>query len=541
MEELRKMYGESYLRYVLALNDSEEQLSEDQQRVVSVLQSFAPSGTGDESEPSRMVNLVYRLNHYLPAQGTTVSSWLRLQSGGELKPVTHSDELIRSLLILARDTWPIYLCLLPPPTEWFPDLGIVHTYSHPSNNEFLRLALSDSAIRKLFPRAPNQLPDEDGLFEINSDIAMSSGRGGTYQLVSLPYSILNNARYRQLVKGDSDSLDTYLTYVIEILEEVRELAQGKEITIPVLVGLANMTVPEGIRVTTPLGVIRPPRIEDKYLLNPFDDAWGQLTAVLETTQPLKLFGKRDWNVARNEANSSRYYEQFRSRFEQYQQWSERTVTLIRFALLLTSNDALLAPAPITRTEFDPLQPIPSRSWMLFVGQPSGINTLDEEAAERFKTWAGRVQQQHPAQLDLGMRRLVSAASTRLDPIDSFIDAVICWENMFGASPESTFRVCGAMACLLEPSDSAKRRALFTSLKKLYEVRSKVVHGAKELTGREASEYRVEAVRYALEAMRLLYTYPDVLNAEDSAVRGRDVLLASGLPVESEDEGSELDE
>jgi hypothetical protein len=412
----------------------------------------------------------------------------------------------------------------------------MQTYSHPSSQEFLRLALRDDAIRKLFPAAPEQLPDSTELFEIKSEIVYSSGRGGSYQLAMLPDAILNNARCRQLLKGDSDNLDTYLACVIEVLGEVRELAQGKEIAIPVLVGLANMTVPDGARVVTELGIIRSPRLEDEHLLNPLDEGHRQPTAVLETTQPLKILGKRDWNVAQREASIGTYFKKFMPLFEQYQQRSERNVILMRYALLLASDNTLLAPAPIIRTEFDPLQPLLNRSWMPFVGQPSGISVLDADAAERTRVWAARVEQQHSAQLDLGVRRLVAAASTRLDPIDSFIDAVICWENMFGSSSESTFRICGAMACLLEPFDSAKRLTEYESLKKLYGIRSKVVHGVTELTGREASDYRTKAVRYALDAMGLLYDYPDLLKTKGSAERGRDVLLASGLPVEDEAEG-----
>ena len=533
MEELRKIYGDSYLRYVLVLNDSEGQLSEGQQQAVSLLQSFATSGTSDESESLSAFNLAHRLNHYIPDYGMTVSSALRLQSGGELKALEHSDDLTQELLVLARDTWPIYL--LPPPKEELRDLAVMQTYSHPSSQEFLRLALRDDAIRKLFPAAPEQLPDSTELFEIKSEIVYSSGRGGSYQLAMLPDAILNNARCRQLLKGDSDNLDTYLACVIEVLGEVRELAQGKEIAIPVLVGLANMTVPDGARVVTELGIIRSPRLEDEHLLNPLDEGHRQPTAVLETTQPLKILGKRDWNVAQREASIGTYFKKFMPLFEQYQQRSERNVILMRYALLLASDNTLLAPAPIIRTEFGPLQPLLNRSWMPFVGQPSGISTLDADAAERTRVWAARVEKQHPAQLDLGVRRLVAAASTRLDPIDSFIDAVICWENMFGSSSESTFRICGAMACLLEPFDSAKRLTVYESLRKLYGIRSNVVHGVTELTGREASDYRTEAVRYALDAMGFLYDYPDLLKTKGSAERGRDVLLASGLPMEDEAE------
>lgn len=82
MEELRKIYGDSYLRYVLVLGDSEGRLSEGQQQAMSLLHSLATSGTSDESESLRTFDLVHRLNHYLSDHGMTVSSALRLQSGG---------------------------------------------------------------------------------------------------------------------------------------------------------------------------------------------------------------------------------------------------------------------------------------------------------------------------------------------------------------------------------------------------------------------------------------------------------------------------
>jgi len=106
--------------------------------------------------------------------------------------------------------------------------------------------------------------------------------------------------------------------------------------------------------------------------------------------------------------------------------------------------------------------------------------------------------------------------------------------MFGSTTESTFRICGAMASLLEPSDRNKRLALFDSLKTLYGARSKVVHGAKELSGRVASDYRTQSIERALEALRRLYDYPELLGAKGSAERGRDVLLSLGLDLPEPD-------
>lgn len=176
MEELCKVYGESYVRYVLALNEGEEPVSDRQQQVMSLLQSLVSPSEGDESASLRTFDLADRLNRYIPDYGTTMSSALRMFSGGELRPVEHSNGLTHELLILARDTWPVFL--LPPPEEdWLHNLSLMRTYSHPSNREFLRLALDDDAIRRLFPAMPAQYSDRDELLEVTSEIVMSSGQG----------------------------------------------------------------------------------------------------------------------------------------------------------------------------------------------------------------------------------------------------------------------------------------------------------------------------------------------------------------------------
>lgn len=49
-----------------------------------------------------------------------------------------------------------------------------------------------------------------------------------------------------------------------------------------------------------------------------------------------------------------------------------------------------------------------------------------------------------------------AASFRSDPGDRLIDAVIGWENLYASGQgESTFRISGALAWLLEPDASAR--------------------------------------------------------------------------------------
>jgi hypothetical protein len=166
------------------------------------------------------------------------------------------------------------------------------------------------------------------------------------------------------------------------------------------------------------------------------------------------------------------------------------------------------------------------SWPIDVGfRPVPEVTIDQDLAQRAEEWAKKVDKSHPSNLDMSMRRLLTAVSVRLDPMDGFVDAVISWENMFGTGEgETTFRVCGAMAHLLEADNNRQRLSLFRHLQELYRIRSSLVHGAQEPDARSAMTHRDEAVRYALVAMRRLYDRPELLSAQSSSERGRNLLL-----------------
>jgi len=128
-------------------------------------------------------------------------------------------------------------------------------------------------------------------------------------------------------------------------------------------------------------------------------------------------------------------------------------------------------------------------------------------------------------MDVGMRRLISAVTERLDAADGLVDAVICWENLFGSPSEAVFRVTGAMAKILEPDNQAERERLVKELKRIYGVRSGLVHGnPKPPKAEDVATDRDSAIRFALAATRRVYENPRLLTAENSAIRGSYVLL-----------------
>jgi hypothetical protein len=99
--------------------------------------------------------------------------------------------------------------------------------------------------------------------------------------------------------------------------------------------------------------------------------------------------------------------------------------------------------------------------------------------------------------------VVSALAQRVDVQDRLIDAVIAWENLFGAMPETSFRLCAAITKLIT-SQTSERRTRLARLLKIYKLRSRVAHGS----GEDAAALQVaadESIDIAINCLRILYT------------------------------------
>jgi hypothetical protein len=295
-----------------------------------------------------------------------------------------------------------------------------------------------------------------------------------------------------------------------------------------LIGIGNVRLTGDVRRRLGKALLREATEQDKQLLTS-PGIGRQVTAVLETTFPLKVLKVAQWapDSTENANETTKQWEKLVPQIARYQQRSERIVNLARYSLLLASrDDAPIAAVRVSTVILNPIETGLRQSWPISGGYaPVPEVTIDHALSQHIQQWATRVDKSHPSNLDMSMRRLLAAVSERLDPMDGFVDAVISWENMFGTGEgETTFRICGAMAHLLEPDRSDQRLSLFRKLQDLYRVRSSLVHGAQEPDARSAVSHRDEAVRYALMAMRRLYDHPELLSAQSSSERGRNLLL-----------------
>jgi len=231
-------------------------------------------------------------------------------------------------------------------------------------------------------------------------------------------------------------------------------------------------------------------------------------------------------IGRSEANRRWIHRQ--PQIESSQRSAIQELTRARLAMTLaSSSEQIIAPVIRSTSRLFPLS-AGSASWslsaLLNTTSPFGECVLDHDSVSRIQNAAAAVAN-WPRSLWLGARRLISAVSERFDPTDAFVDAVICWENFVGTGDgEVTFRVCGAMAILLEPDDVAGRAALFDELRTLYRVRSGLVHGDREPSPAEALGQRDRAVRLAIKAIGAVAREDRLREAKDSNSRSRILFL-----------------
>lgn len=175
------------------------------------------------------------------------------------------------------------------------------------------------------------------------------------------------------------------------------------------------------------------------------------------------------------------YEAHKYSIDKFYAKQQKDLNKVRLAMLLSSTDELIAPGYIFTTALSPIGL--SRSSSVSPYRRPTIRydkqIIDDVRAKLVRKWMNKLDQL-PDTLDVNVKRLISAATERIDDADAFIGAVMVWENLFGAKQETALRIKGAMSLLIEPKDKARRKDLLKEISTLYDKRSRLVHGSPKI-------------------------------------------------------------
>lgn len=465
------------------------------------------------------------LGEHDAALGSSWATSAHTAAGGTLELADANDDLTASLMAMLRNVYPLFL--LPRGDERFgrPAAEITGPlYRHPERERFEAAVMSDSSLAQLFP-------EESEMSGHHGTIHSSTGSGGSVQLAMFAEGMLHSGWEFAALRHARPTMRQHGGGVLEVLELVRDAIEGKEVVIPAIIGVTGLRVAGDESLDLPWGLLRavtpadearfPPGLAGKLQTSTADarqieiDYAGDL--VMELDVPYKVgLGMSvegfDWPVPLTSS-----------------ELVEKHLETLRLALLLAWEGGDPRPAIVGtwRRFLDPLQIWGGMSWTDPRRLPALFPTeLSKSQAGGWQAWIKRVHSGRIPGIDIAIRRTLLAAAERADPTDAFVDAVIAWENLVGASEgEQRLRISAALAWLLSDSP-AVRDETRKKIRYLYDARSKIVHGATALTPQEALEHRTQALDIAVRALRaLLEERPKLLaDCHDSAERSICLLL-----------------
>jgi hypothetical protein len=498
--------------------------------VLAALESVSQRVLHMTDDFSRRNQLIFMLSAPAAEDDRSLSHAMYSMTGGTLPDVQLDDDVARSLAELALAAFPIQL--LPPSSDPFGGSFEMGSAFHqdPAYSRFNAAVYEDQDLRKLFPDPIGESSNPQSFpYSVDANLMWSAGGGGTLQLVMVAYSALNYT-FTQMRLADQFVLSSIVEFVVATVETMRKLARDKRATVPYLVSLSNLSVDAGLVVSVGNG-----RVQGAEAVRGHLQAVDQSSsAVLVLDVELRLLDvmARDFTNQGDNPQDDPWMRRWRHRqptWEAAQQALAREVVRARLALALASTeDEIYAPMVRGQGFLNPLAGGSGGGGVFvnpFATSLSAQSRIDARLASEVTEWGRRVAV-HPDSMWMGARRLLSAMAERGSPLDAFIDAVVCWENLLGAETEVTFRVSSGLALLLEPDDAPKRLEVFNEIKSLYGVRSSLIHGSKEPPRADSLRHAQRAIRVGIDAMRAIYDRPELLEATSSGMRNRRLLLGA---------------
>lgn len=526
--------GENALVYLLAsdvetlrkrFNDTESfDLGVEREAALAQLVVIDEQMVNLPHESLRAHEWVCQLAHQITLPSSSLGNLLRQLSGGEIFQM--AVDLGSLETILARLTIDVYPGLLVRESEIsFHSTGLsMALFRHPLSETFQTLILEDSELVALFT-------DESEHAGRGGSTLRSTGQGGTHQLSTFANNLIAAGWSAALLDYVLPNADDVVRAVLNALHTIRAAIKGEATFVSARVGLAGVLFPEG-RNELDLGWAKIRRADERDTRHVrFVSPQGQLqttasngnTITINYSGDLVLEFKVPFLVKMETLD-------FRTEWpEELTVWSrvfENFTQNIRLGLILACPN--LRPILVTTWQVivDPFSPHNGTGWRDVSRTPGLVPTLlTEEQMEEWGNWAKKIEEYRIPSIGVAIRRMLMAIAERNTPEDVLVDAVIVWENLFGAKSETTFRISSSLAWLLGDSkeDRLSRQARY---KKIYRHRSDVVHGVATINMDRLQEVSNEAVQISIDALRAVFgEHAELLAHKTSEERSLHVLHA----------------
>jgi hypothetical protein len=324
-------------------------------------------------------------------------------------------------------------------------------------------------------------------------VAVENG-GGRLDKDSVATGLFASAARSIYFSGKTLTVDVLTGTAIEHCERFARALAGGPLTVDTIHGLAGIVIEDP--VATPWGTLVKAPVPDAEAEAPY-----QRFRLRKTTALLVL--QEDQHVTFTEEDDRN--RDADARWERIHAEAQALLLLQLSCALAAPDDGFLAPEYTFATDVVPFNNGGGAMGMPpLMDRPSRPVVITVDIARGIEHWAAVVEASYSPTMLTSVRRILAAINGFRDLSDSLIDAVTVWETLVGVDGgETVFRVTAALAHLLEP-DLTKREELWQQLRKVYNTRSRIVHGD-TVDPKVLAEHRNMAVRIALGAIRELLT------------------------------------
>jgi hypothetical protein len=369
---------------------------------------------------------------------------------------------------------------------------------HPARRRFDG-ALDDDELSALFPAG-----DAGYVF-------LSTGEGGHISRELLAPLLVAGAGNQLRALQETFSADELADEAELLLDRVKRLVRGEEVEFPAVSLFGGVGIAPGVNVELPWGVLAYPT----QWANTWAE-WSRADLMLVCDVPVRVAvvepGENPWPPP----EMAELSEQAHDRLDRLEHRTALTLLL-----------GMTGKSAVVRLWRSVLGPLFGQGFSTRGGNPGPLfgtqAHIDAAAAKSLSAWGELLEARHEPRLDIAVDRLISSVTTRHDPGDALIDAVIALEAVFAGTDqgELSFRISAALASLLEPSDPEARGSVFREARAMYAARSKIVHGQAPPTP-EAGAVRDRAFELGTRALATLYEHhPDLLGDD---ARSRSLIL-----------------
>lgn len=334
---------------------------------------------------------------------------------------------------------------------------------------------------------------------------VSAGTGGSgWDAESLAWALLSRPLLRMQLHPNPAAEDLARA-ARQVIDDIRALGLGQSVQVPARFMFDGPKISRRFSRRTAFGTVRWTRIPP-----PYEEAPPFEGLTVYTTVPLHLLKLPDdeyfYSPKRNQTVAA----------------IDRFVSQFRLAILSKSHkDGQLGPP--ARVMLVQLDDLPVGRGNHHFGDPPGFghgHAIRDIVAvcdqmERYRAaWDPRIE--------TAARRLGQAAARSGQDIaghldeDALLDAMIALESMFGMSQELSFRLSVAVAYLLGKGPDDRER-LHGQVKRLYKLRSDIVHGNAGKVPEAIEAEKDDAIRIGIEVLeKLLLERRDLLRKKDWA-------------------------